>query len=268
MSHMRDAVSPLYRVTRAVGEWLLRCYYPDLVVEGAERIPDGPLIIVANHPNSLADPVMLSVALPRRVYWLAKATLFESRLGGTVLKTLGAIPVHRRHEGGTRDTTQDLLRAAADTLIEGRAIGIFPEGMTHDEMRLKTLKTGASRIALLAARDLAASGSSQRVHVAPIVLYFPEKTRFRSGALVLAGEPLEVRPDDQPEALSETLRLRLEGMLVHVEDAEQERLLTAVRRLIQRRHAVGGDNSDPRETHRVDRELAAAIRRFAREEPA
>lgn len=267
-SPLLDRTSPGHRVARAVGRGLVAAYYPDLVVEGADRIPAGPLVVVANHPNSLVDPVVLSVSLPRRIHWLAKATLFESRAGRAVLGGLGAIPVHRRHEGGTRDTTTAVIRTAADAVISGRAIGIFPEGTTHDEFRLKELKSGAARIAILAARDLSSSGAAQPVNVVPVVLHFPEKARFRSGALVLAGEPVEVQPHDLPEDLTEMIRRRIEELLVHVEDAEQERVLRAVRVLIRRRHALGRDLADAKESHRQDREIASAIRRFTREEPA
>jgi 1-acyl-sn-glycerol-3-phosphate acyltransferase len=266
-SPLRDPTSLGHRAARAAFRWTVAAYYPDLVLDGTARIPSGPLVVAANHPNSLVDPVLLSAMLPRRIHWLAKATLFESTWGRMILGGLGAIPVHRRHEGGTRDTTTAVLRIAADAVVAGRAIGIFPEGTTHDEYRLKELKSGAARIAILAARDIAASGGGNPVNIVPVVLHFPEKARFRSGALVLVGEPIEVQPHDSPEDLTETIRRRLEELLVHVEDKEQERVLRAVRVLLRRRHALGGDLADAREAHRQDREIAAAIRRFSREEP-
>ena len=264
---VEDRVSPGYRAARAIGRLLVQAYYPDLVVEGAERLPAGPLVVAANHPNSLIDPVVLSVSLPRRIHWLAKATLFESGIGRLLLTSLGAIPVHRRHEGGTRDTTALLLRTAADALLEGKAIGIFPEGKSHDALRLAELKSGAARMTLLAARDLAAAGRREGVHVAPVVLHFPEKTRFRSGAVVIVGEPIEVRVTDTPEAITENVRRRIEEILVHVDDAQQEALLRAVSVLVRRRRSLGGGQLDARDHHFVDREIAAAIRRFSRDEP-
>ncbi len=262
-----DGVPWAYRVFRAACRMLLRSYYPDLVVEGASSVPAGPLIVAANHPNSLVDPVLVSVFLPRKIHWLAKATLFDRPVGRSLLLGLGAIPVKRRHEGGDRSSTEELLRSAADALIDGKALGIFPEGRSHDQERWGSLKTGIGRIAVLAARDLAASGSAERVRILPVALCFASKTRFRSGALVLVGRPIEVLPQDSAEAVTESVERELAEALVHVEDARQEELLQSARVLIRRRARLEPGHSDPREIHRVDRDIARAIRRFSKEEP-
>ena len=176
------------------------------------------------------------------------------------------MPVKRRHEGGDRSSSAHAIRTAADAVMDGGAVGIFPEGRSHDEQRLAELKTGVGRIAVLAARDLAASGATGTVHVVPVALHFDSKARFRSGALVAVGEPLEVRPGDTPEEVTESVRRRLEDVLVHVDDDGQQRLLASVRVLIRRKLDLGA-GADPRESHRVDREIALAIRRFHADEP-
>jgi 1-acyl-sn-glycerol-3-phosphate acyltransferase len=262
-----DQMHWAYRVFRAACRVLLRSYYPDLVVEGGASVPAGPLIVAANHPNSLVDPVLISVFLPRKIHWLAKATLFERPVGRSLLRGLGAIPVKRRHEGGDRSSTEALLRSAADALLEGKALGIFPEGRSHDQERWGSLKTGIGRIAVLAARDLAASGSTERVRVLPVALCFASKTRFRSGALVLVGRPFEVLPQDSAEAVTEAVERELAEALIHVEDARQEQLLQAARVLIRRRARLEPGHADPRDIHRVDRDIARAIRRFSKDEP-
>lgn len=264
---LRDPAPLPYRLVRLVARALLRAYYPDLVIEGESRVPDGPLLVAANHPNSLMDPVLVSVFMPRKIHWLAKHTLFGNRFGAWVLASLGAVPVKRRHEGGDQRSTDETIRAAADAIVQGKAIGIFPEGRTHDEQRLGPLKTGVGRMAVLAARDLAASGSHQRMHVLPVVLHFTSKTRFRTGALACIGRPLEVSPHDAPDEVTERVRREMAEVLVHVDDEEQERLLHDARVLVRRRAALDPAHSDPKELHRVDREVARAIRRFGREEP-
>ena len=264
---VRDETSLAYRLVRGGARLLLRAYYPDLVVEGEERVPDGPLLVCANHPNSLVDPVLISVFLPRKIHWLAKHVLFTNPLMGAALTALGAVPVKRRHEGGDRSSTDETLRAAAASLVARRAVGIFPEGKSHDDDRLAPLKTGAGRMAVLAARDLATSGSRDTLRVLPVVLHFTSKTRFRTGALVSIGRPFGVSSHDAPELVMQELRAGMTERMVHVDDAAQEALLRDARVLIRRRAALDPMHSDPKELHRVDREVARAIRRFAAEEP-
>ena len=252
----------LYAAAQSLARVLVRAYYPSVVVVGGERVPGGPLVLAANHPNSLIDPVVLGAFFPRPVRWLAKAPLFDLPGVRALLDAFGVIPVHRRHEGGTKDTTALLVRTAADAVASGDVIGIFPEGLTHDRHRLAPLKTGVARIAVLAAQDAKAA-----VHVLPVALHFADKTRFRSEAVVALGKPLLVAASDEPEAVTARLKVELERLLAHVEDDEQEQLLLAVRRLEGHRLAEQAGADEPATRHRVDVGIAAAIRRFARDEP-
>ena len=62
-------------------------------------------------------------------------------------------------------------------------VAVFPEGISHDEVTLQPLKTGAARIALEAADD---AGAEDLVTVA-VGLVYDAKARFRSRALVRVG---------------------------------------------------------------------------------
>lgn len=89
----------------------------------------GGVIFIANHRN-LLDPVMLAVAIPRCIHFMAKKELFESRLGNWAFRSLLVFPVNRK----TADFKS--LRQALALLEQGKAFGIFPEGRraVGDEM--------------------------------------------------------------------------------------------------------------------------------------
>src|SRR5258706_12019267 len=86
------------------------------------------------------------------VHFAAKDTLFKSRALRVLLRGLGAVPLARREDKGGDKVDNDAAFAAMfEVLGRGDTIGIFPEGLSHDESQLARLKTGAARLALGAA---------------------------------------------------------------------------------------------------------------------
>ena len=60
--------------------------------------PSGPLLLVANHPNSLLDPMLVAAVARRPVRFLAKAPLFTDAKVGWLIRAAGSIPVYRRSD--------------------------------------------------------------------------------------------------------------------------------------------------------------------------
>lgn len=197
-----------------------------------ERVPeDGPVLLVANHPNSLLDPAMVAAAARRPVRFLAKAPLFGHPGVGWLVKGAGAIPVYRVQDNmGSTEQNQDTFRAVWDALGDGDAVGIFPEGTSHSEPSLVPLKTGAARIALGAA---AKTGGA--FHILPIGLSFRDKATFRSGALAVVGDPVEwtdlahAGPEDRDTVRLLTARIdeALRDVTVNLERWEDAPLVEA-----------------------------------------
>jgi 1-acyl-sn-glycerol-3-phosphate acyltransferase len=154
-------------------------------VHGATRVPEkGAVIVAANH-RRFFDPVFVSMAVPRRVYWMAKKELFAFPFR-RLFEFTGAFPVDR-HGGG-----RAALRTALGYLASGRAIGIFPEGTRRREAASLEAKSGA---ALLAARG-----------GAPVVPVFVGD--IPSAAARLRGERFEVYIGDPMSVDKESVRGR------------------------------------------------------------
>ena len=105
---------------------------------------------MANHPNSLVDPVILAHLLPRTLHFGAKHTLFSGPLR-PVLEVFGAIPLVRAQDdprGGRRNL--EALDRYAELLGQKLGTAIFPEGLSQDDPQVAPIKTGAARIALMA----------------------------------------------------------------------------------------------------------------------
>ena len=195
--------------------FIARTYY-QVRVAGAEVPVEGPVLLVANHPNSLMDPPLLAMAAGRPVRFLAGAHLFRRRSIAWAVRGSGAIPVYRRSEEPSEmEKNMASFGAVRDALLASSVVGVFPEGFTHSEPSLVPLKTGAARIALLTAE-----AHGKAFPILPVGITFQGgKERFRSRALVLVGKPvrwgdLAANPTDPAHARE--LTHRIEGALGRV----------------------------------------------------
>ena len=225
--------------------WLLlratRVFFRRIEVSGAANLPregEGAAIFCGNHPNSLLDPVLITTYCGRIVHFAAKDVLFQARVLRFFLDALGAVPVKRRtdHPDGRLDN-ESMFAELHRTLGEGRCVGIFPEGISHNESELAPLKTGAARIALGAKRE----HPEAPICMVPTGLCYFTRSRFRSSVLVQFGRPIEVTEEmanaaDEPAMvrdLTDRLAIALRGLTVNAGSWEQIWVLDGVRRLYQ-----------------------------------
>ncbi len=148
-------------------------------------LPPGPLLVAANHPNSLLDPVLIFRCSDRMPRPLGRAPLFDRLLLGPVLRALGGIPVYRRQDDPTAmHRNQDMFRDAVAVLNGGGAIQIYPEGRSHSEAQLAEFRTGAARIALQAEDG---AGWALGLSIVPVGITYSRKERARTGVAVRFG---------------------------------------------------------------------------------
>jgi 1-acyl-sn-glycerol-3-phosphate acyltransferase len=192
------------RLIYAVFGFALCLFFRRIELVNAESLPEkSGLIFVSNHPNALIDPALVFIALPRRIAFLAKSTLFKIPVLGFLIRTVGALPLYRQQDAGADvSKNQETFGVARELLKTGGAIALFPEGVSHNSPKLLPLKTGAARIALGAVSVGRESGSLD-LQIVPVGLFYTNKTTFRSEALLHFGEPFPVSPvefdgDGQP----------------------------------------------------------------------
>jgi 1-acyl-sn-glycerol-3-phosphate acyltransferase len=171
-------MSPRYVLFRRTMILLCRLLF-GYTLHGGDRVPaEGPLVVASNH-GQYADPVLVCVAVPRRLQWMAKKELFVFPFK-EFFRFIGSFPVDR--EGGGRAA----IRAAIAYLAEGWALGIFPEGTHRGD--------GASRQAKSGVVVLAARGNAPVLPVHVGKLPGP-LARLRGGRLhIFVGEPIQLDP--------------------------------------------------------------------------
>src|SRR5919199_1283444 len=117
----KRGVNPLvYWATRAVLQPAIEVWFR-VRRTGQRNVPDGPVILAANH-RSFLDPFVIGACLGRPIYFVAKRELFRNRLQAWFLNSLGAFPVRRGEADEESVETARLLLARGDALV------VFPEG--------------------------------------------------------------------------------------------------------------------------------------------
>jgi glycerol-3-phosphate O-acyltransferase / dihydroxyacetone phosphate acyltransferase len=179
--------------TAALARLLARVFFREIEVEGADRIPrDRPLLIVANHVNSLVDPILILGFLGVRPRFLAKSTLWSHPVIAPLLLFSGALPVYRRQDAGEDPGRNvETFARCRDQLARGGTIAVFPEGASHNQPHGLPLKTGAARIALEAEQAHGPLG----IRIVPVGITYEDKDRFRSRVLIRVGMPIDPSPE-------------------------------------------------------------------------
>lgn len=178
----------------SVATRLLRLFFFSVYrvrVEGSENMPkEGPVLLCSNHV-AMKDPVMLGLCQRRQIYYMAKAELFENKLIGRLLRSLGAFPV-KRGTGGA-----DALEEGNRLLEENAVVGVFIEGHRSKTGELQKPKTGA---ALLAYRT--------KAPVVPVCITAEDGRRPKPfhRTLIQFGKPLTAEQLSIPDESSMQLR--------------------------------------------------------------
>ncbi len=107
----------------------------------------GPLLIVANHPNSFLDAVIIGAFYQRKIHFLARGDVFQNPILGYLLRSIGMIPVFRAREGKEHlHRNSHTFQESVDLMKDGGAVLIFIEGICLNTHEIQPFKKGASRI--------------------------------------------------------------------------------------------------------------------------
>ena len=232
-------------------------------------LPDGALLLVANHPNALLDPSLVQTTAGRPIRFLAKSTLFHGQLLSPLIRGSGAIPVYRKVDSDVDASRNvEMFAAVQRALASGHAICLFPEGISHDSGHLEQLRSGAARMAL------ARAAAGDPVTIVPVGLNFDRLPLFRSRVIAVFGQPFDgadlvegYRQDPQGAARTLTDRIAHRRRALMIE-ADPRSGLPIVDRIDRLFAAERGVSRDPAARVRRRRLIAGGMDRLRTDDPA
>jgi 1-acyl-sn-glycerol-3-phosphate acyltransferase len=177
-------------------------------VDGAEHIPrTGGAVLASNHSSYLDFIFCGFGAQPtkRLVRFMAKQSVFDNKISGPLMRGM-------RHISVDRDNGAASFRQAAAALKGGEVVGVFPEATISESFTVKEIKSGAVRLA-----------RSAKVPLIPMAVWGPhrlwtkgrpkELTKRHVPVLIKIGEAIEMPKGISPDAVTATLRERMQGLL-------------------------------------------------------
>ncbi|WP_354698930.1 1-acyl-sn-glycerol-3-phosphate acyltransferase [Paraconexibacter sp. AEG42_29] len=154
-------------------------------VHGREHVPsEGGFILAPNHPSVLDAFFAALPLLPRRMYFMGMAELWQRPLPAWLMSRVGGFPIVR----GTWD--RDAFETAEAVIGRGRVLVLFPEGGVSPADGYKPAKPGIGHIAHR-------TGAS----IVPVHLSGPRRLyRWWSWPriTVTVGAPIAVARDEEP----------------------------------------------------------------------
>jgi 1-acyl-sn-glycerol-3-phosphate acyltransferase len=128
-------------------------FYNRLSIHRTEELKKLPksrnLIVASNHASNL-DPILVGLAFPRMLRYLAKEELFRPFIFGGLVRILGGVPVSRADNASAAGAVRVLLRL----LDGGSNVVIFPEGSRSEDGKLLPLEGGVGLIAAHSKTDI------------------------------------------------------------------------------------------------------------------
>ncbi|HEY0839562.1 MAG TPA: lysophospholipid acyltransferase family protein [Vulgatibacter sp.] len=184
-------------------------------VRGLDRFSHQRQFIVASNHQSLLDPPLILCAIPQKLRFVAKRSLFYIPIFGQAIWAAGNVPIDRsRSETSTRRLNRTGRRVGKDL-----SILFFPEGTRSPDGALLPFKKGATMMALQTGHALLP------VAVAGTRELLPKHARtVRPGGVGVAfGSPVEVagRTLADRDEITRELRESIAALMPEAEEARR-----------------------------------------------
>lgn len=138
----------LYRPLLLIIRIALKIFCVSIKIQNKDALQQkGPLLIVANHPDSFFDALVIAANTKHPLSFLARGDVFTKPWHNFLLRALNMMPVYRQREGKEHlYKNQNSFDASVDVLKNGGILLIFIEGTCLNKNEIQPFKKGAARI--------------------------------------------------------------------------------------------------------------------------
>ena len=267
----------IYQLIKLLLKGTIRVFFRSITISNANFIPKkGPLILLANHPSTFMDPIVLASVINRKVYFLGKGELFKGAFAKWFLTHMNIIPVYRKQDDPSElNKNADTFRKCYEHLENGGVILIFPEGVSVTERKLKPIKGGASHIAL------GAEGRNDfklGVKIINIGLNYADQHRFNEDLYINIHEPIAITDYAEKfkadktktiKELTETIAQHLDEVVISIHDAKTDELVKNIEQLYmhQLKEKRGVSQNNLEAEFAITKNIVKAVNYYLKNEP-
>jgi 1-acyl-sn-glycerol-3-phosphate acyltransferase len=201
-----------YRLCAGIVAVVAKVLFRPTVV-GAGNIPlTGPVLIAPIHRSNVDFALTLFIS-KRKVFFMAKDSLFRVPILGPLITHLGAFPVKR----GAAD--RESMTLSEEVLRQGHALVLFPEGTRKEGRAVAPLHDGAMFDAARTGATIVPVGIGGSDRAMPKGAKLPRFARIR----IVVGEPIEP-PSSQGRVARSALAAKIEELRAALEAVYHESL--------------------------------------------
>lgn len=193
-----------------------------------DKIPQkSPVIFAINHQNALMDALSLVFTIRGQIVFMARADIFRKKIIASILYFLKILPAYRIRDGfHSVDQNKEIFREVVSAIENNRPAAILPEGNHYGEKRLRPLKKGAARLALLTEE---ANEFNLGLHIVPVGLDYSNYYHAGSTLLVVFGDPIPIatyreqylqNPTLAINSLTNDLAVAMKKVMIDIEPEE------------------------------------------------
>ena len=176
----------IYRFLQFLMRISIGLHYEGIIVENNKKLPDAPIIIASNHPNSFLDAIIIGSILNRSIFFLARSDVFKAKWADYILRKMNLIPIYRIEEGHNNlNKNDETFSSCYEILEKDKCILIFAEGVSLVDRKIYPIKKGIARIGLGAESR---NNFELGVSILPVGINYEQATKFNNRIIVSLGD--------------------------------------------------------------------------------